>query len=596
MEGVFYFSRSSEYFGYVVLDNPVDGTHTVTIQNLKDANTALEQDLVRVDENKVLEIVKRSKKSFSGVICLSSKVVLDFTPKGVPHKKFRPLCGKYPIFSVPTRKKQQSSDAYALIAFERWDKKLPVAKMVRTIGNVGNMKVEREILKYRYGIKYTKYPKHLYKSYMEDLTPDRVNLVDQNCFSIDPHGCKDIDDVLHYKEVDSTTVEVGIHIADVTSFVPTGSELDIEMYSKVETVYLDDEQINMLPVQMATNFCSLIEGQERRAFSVIIEFSRSDYSYLSVRFAKTLIINKRSLTYEEADCMVRDGSSSDLTNLYNLGKILYDKKRSSVPLFDNTPSYNIHKMVEIFMVEANVAVARKLVESCSETTILRAHKTSNQLYQNQSRVDKNVTKMANILKLNRAEYTVGSSNRSQHESLNEMFYTHFTSPIRRYVDVLVHRALYGVLKGIHQTKNPKLEQIVDHLNRKHSMVQKACRDSTHLTFIEGIENEDSVVNDIATIIGIRGRKIVLFLDSYKLVWNVSLFPKEIQESVQMDYDEDKVTLTFNNKEQTFKMFDKLDIRLVVTKKATSVNKKVLIQILKPDMVSFFMNRDQSQDL
>ena len=118
--------------------------------------------------------------------------------------------------------------------------------------------------------------------------------------SIDPPGCKDIDDALHCRELENGNLEVGVHIADVTHFVRAGSEIDKEAARRCTTVYLVEKRTDMLPGLLTENLCSLRSKVDRLAFSVLWEISKADFKVVHIRFAKTIIRSSASLTYYEA--------------------------------------------------------------------------------------------------------------------------------------------------------------------------------------------------------------------------------------------------------------------------------------------------------
>ena len=168
-----------------------------------------------------------------------------------------------------------------------YNKKYASGTLDVVIGNVGEYKSELEFLKYRNNIKWKKFPPNI--SNINNLDPDisfRQDFTHLCIFSVDPNKCKDIDDALHITDIDDNNYEVGIHIADVTSYIPYISDLENIIANRCESVYLINEQINMLPNNMATNICSLIENEPRRTFSVIFTIDKNTLEIINTVFKK----------------------------------------------------------------------------------------------------------------------------------------------------------------------------------------------------------------------------------------------------------------------------------------------------------------------
>src|SRR5665647_443790 len=218
MDGPFFRYQNHDKYGYVIIKD-----QTFDINTFEDSYKALHGDIVTFDPDiqQITKVVKRGQKKLLGVLATSSKVTLGLSAKNVPKKRFMPLDKRFPNFAVQTKKPMQSSDSYAIIQTEDWTKdKYPTAIIDRIIGNVGDHNVEKECLRIKHNINWKKYRRFNIDDYITDLTPDRKDLTDLECFSIDPPNCRDIDDALHIRKITSDTFEVGIHIADVSSFIP----------------------------------------------------------------------------------------------------------------------------------------------------------------------------------------------------------------------------------------------------------------------------------------------------------------------------------------------------------------------------------------
>ncbi|CAG8798490.1 12701_t:CDS:10 [Gigaspora margarita] len=337
----------------------------------------------------------------------------------------------------------------------------------------------------------------------EEHLSGRADLRHLNICSIDPPGCTDIDDALHVRPLPNGNYEVGVHIADVTHFVKPFTSLDEEAANRGTTVYLVNKRIDMLPELLGSNLCSLRCNVDRLAFSCIWELT-SDAEIVNVNFTKSVISSKASLTYEEAQILIDDTrKQDDLTKgiriLNQLAKKLHKKRidRGAITLaspevrfqldFDSQDPVDVemkelretNALVEEFMLLANVSVAEKIYSKFPASSLLRRHppptstklkelsnaikplnfsiefETSRALAESLDRAvlpdDPYFNKLLRILTtrcMMQAVYFCSGTLQFQdfrHYGLAAGIYTHFTSPIRRYSDVIVHRLLHAAI-------------------------------------------------------------------------------------------------------------------------------------------------------
>ncbi|TDL29343.1 RNB-domain-containing protein [Rickenella mellea] len=370
---------------------------------------------------------------------------------------------------------------------------------------------------------------------------DREDLRDVLVCSIDPPGCQDIDDALHARPLPNGNIEAGVHIADVSHFVLPDNPMDSEAASRGTTVYLVDKRIDMLPALLGTNLCSLRPHVERLAFSVIWELT-SDAQIVNVRFTKSVIASKAAFTYEEAqvrkdDSKLQDDLTKSIRLLNHLAgklragrmaagalnlaspevKIHLDSAESSDPIdVEQKEQRETNSLVEEFMLLANISVARQIQESFPQTAVLRRHlpppRTNFEKLQDILQKRKGMTLdvsssgalaasldkcidpdepafntlvriMATRCMLSAEYFCSGSVGRDTfgHYGLASPIYTHFTSPIRRYADVLAHRQLAASInyEPLHASLHSKshVERVLQVVNRRHRMAQMAGRAS-----------------------------------------------------------------------------------------------------------------------
>ncbi|KAJ5730006.1 Exosome complex exonuclease dis3 [Penicillium malachiteum] len=375
----------------------------------------------------------------------------------------------------------------------------------------------------------------------------RRDLRDLLICSIDPPGCQDIDDALHARPLPNGNFEVGVHIADVSHFVKPNNPMDVEASVRGSTVYLVDKRIDMLPHLLGTDLCSLKPYVERYAFSVIWEVT-PDAEIVSSDFTKSVIRSREAFSYERAQLRIDDPSQTDeltqsMRTLLKFSKILRQKRYDAGALNLASPEVRIeadadevgdpladvktkamlatNSLVEEFMLLANITVASKIYESFSQIALLRRHATPppqnfedliNQLSKKRNmRLDVSSSgALANSLDqcvdpknpffntlvrilatrcMTSAEYFCAGAHAEsefRHYGLASPIYTHFTSPIRRYADLLVHRQLasaigyegedgHAKVEGI--STRSKLEDICRNINYRHRNAQFAGRAS-----------------------------------------------------------------------------------------------------------------------
>lgn len=325
----------------------------------------------------------------------------------------------------------------------------------------------------------------------------RWDLRNENVCSVDPPGCRDIDDALHSKILENGNWEFGVHIADVTYYVKPDSWIDREAAHRCTTVYLVDRRTDMLPKLLTEILCSLREKVDRLAFSVIWEVEPKSMTVVGVRFGKSMIHSRAALTYQMAFDRIQDkGDRSPVTEslrrLLKFSQVLKQRrveqgaltlastqlkfkldsrgdeatKPSDMSLYTLLPT---NSMIEEFMLLANITVARKIVSHFPASGILRKHSSpkpemikqfagllrrmghsldyssNKSLAESLDRIkrpgDPMFNKLVRILTtrcMHEAVYFCSADfddSEYRHYGLATDIYTHFTSPIRRYADV-----------------------------------------------------------------------------------------------------------------------------------------------------------------
>jgi exosome complex exonuclease DIS3/RRP44 len=364
--------------------------------------------------------------------------------------------------------------------------------------------------------------------------------------SIDPPSCQDIDDALHARPLPNGNFEVGVHIADVSHFVRPNNAMDAEAAARGTTVYLVDKRIDMLPPLLGTDLCSLKPSVERYAFSTIWEIT-PEADVVSASYTKSVILSREGFSYEQAQRRIDDKSANDgltlgMRTLLALSNKLRQKRMDAGALNLSSPEVRIeaddetsdpltdvktkaslatNSLVEEFMLLANTTVAKKIQSSFPQTALLRRHapppasnfaelseqlkrikgfeldvSSSKALAESLDRcVDPDHPFFNTLIRIlatrcmTSAEYFCSGSHAEpeyRHYGLASEIYTHFTSPIRRYADLLVHRQLAYAIgyegEGSHFVdeglrNKTKLEGVCKNLNFRHRNAQMAGRAS-----------------------------------------------------------------------------------------------------------------------
>uniref|UniRef100_A0A3P9M311 Exosome complex exonuclease RRP44 n=1 Tax=Oryzias latipes TaxID=8090 RepID=A0A3P9M311_ORYLA len=500
----------------------------------------------------------------------------------------------------------------------------PNGHFVRSLGSAGEKGTEEAVLLLEHDVPHQAFsqnvlsflPKMPWGITAEDMVK-RKDLRHLTVCSVDPPGCTDIDDALHCRELENGNLEVGVHIADVSHFIRPGNALDKEAANRGTTVYLCGKRIDMVPELLSSNLCSLRSNVERLAFSCIWEMNHNA-EILKTQFTKSVINSKASLTYAEAQMRIDDTNKKDditesLRGLNKLAKILKRKRIENGALTLSSLEVRFHidsethdpidlqtkelmetnSMVEEFMLLANISVAQKIYDEFPDCALLRKHPApppSNYDILLKAAKSKNVEihtdsakALADSLDVAKVDgfsyfntllrilatrcmmqavyFCSGMDSDFHHYGLASPIYTHFTSPIRRYADIIVHRLL-AVAIGADITypdlmDKHKQSALCNNLNYRHKMSQYAQRASvafhTQLFFkSRGILNEEGFV------LFVRKNAIIVLIPKFGLEGTV-FFDSKDKAGPSLVFDEEGPTLKVE--QTTFHIFDKVKVTI-----------------------------------
>ncbi|RZK42117.1 MAG: ribonuclease R [Pedobacter sp.] len=550
---------TAEGSAFIVPDDEFEKDIFVAPRKLKNA---LNGDKVKVyvfakksggrrNEGEIVEIVSRVKTDFIGVAKISDRFAFVIPDdRKMLHDIFVPLSD---LNGAQNGQKVQ-------VGITDWPEgaKNPIGKILNVLGTQGENNTEMNAILAQYGFPLSfpeaveKEANEIPENVSEDEVKDRRDFRDTITFTIDPVDAKDFDDAISFKELENGNYEVGVHIADVSHYVKPNTALDKEAYERATSVYLVDRVIPMLPERLSNGVCSLRPNEDKLCFAAVFELDEKA-NILSQWFGRTAIHSNRRFSYEEAQEVIetKEGDyAKEILKLNELAYILRDKKfKEGAISFESTEvkfkldsdgkpigvyvkeRKDAHKLIEDFMLLANrkVAefVAKKAKGKKKYTFVYRSHDSPNLEnlnnfaafasrfgYKINMKTDKEIAKSLNFLmedvegkkeqniltqlairSMAKAIYT---TKKTSHYGLAFDHYTHFTSPIRRYPDVMVHRLLAHYLDNGNSANEEEYETASAHSSAMEKRAADAERASIKYKQAEYLE--DNVGNTFAGII------------------------------------------------------------------------------------------------
>ncbi len=534
-------------FAYINSEE-VDKPVLVSAKNL---NHAMDGDKVKVHlyamhknqqpEGEVVEIVERAKTIFVGTISKSRN--FSFL---IPSGK-----SAFDLF-IPNEKLNGAKDGQKAIArITEWParSKNPFGEIIEVLGDVGNNNTEMHAILAEFDLPL-RFPENVLKA--AEKIPDQIpeeeierrrDMRGVTTFTIDPLDAKDFDDALSVRKLENGFWEVGVHIADVSYYVHPGSVLDEEAYDRATSVYLVDRVVPMLPEKLSNGVCSLRPNEDKLCFSAIFELN-DEAEIQKQWFGRTVIHSDRRFAYEDAQAIIETGEGElkdEVLTLHRLavkmrvarfkkGSLGFERVEVKFNLDENGKPLSVYfkeakesnQLVEEFMLLANKRVAEFIGNpedhKTPKTFVYRIHdkpdpdklmnfnhfihkfgyglqlgtpgqisKSMNLLMTNvKGKNEQNVIETLAIRTMAKAAY---STRNIGHYGLSFEYYTHFTSPIRRYPDVMVHRLLERYLEGGRTVSAPKWEDMCKHSSDMESKAANAERSSVKYKQVEFMQDK-----------------------------------------------------------------------------------------------------------
>ncbi len=581
---------------------------------------ALNDDIVKVYiyskrnkssvEGEVVEIIKRKREVFVGIVEISKHFAFL-----IPEHNQLPFDIFIPLDKLKNAERGQKAVAKIVEWSDR--QKNPIGEIVEVLGNAGENNTEMHAILAEYGLPY-QFPTRVEEAAAEiDETISEQEIARRRdfrhitTFTIDPADAKDFDDALSFRRISDSRVEVGVHIADVTHYVRPNTALEKEAYIRGTSVYLVDRTVPMLPEKLSNKVCSLRPNEDKLCFSAVFELDNEAHVQ-NQWFGRTIINSDHRFAYEDAQTVIetKQGPLADeilaLNDLaqklrsrrFAAGSISFEREEVKFQLDDEARPIGVYlkeqkesnQLIEEFMLLANKKVAEfigKPTEGKARTFVYRIHGEPNEDklstfalfikrfgYQLQTKSKKKIAEsMNNLLSsvngkaeqsvietlavrtMAKAEY---STKNIGHYGLAFDYYTHFTSPIRRYPDMMVHRLLARYLDGGESVDEATCEEMCKHSSEREQLATSAERTSIKYKQVEFMQDNVGKVFE-GVISGVTQWGIYVELNDSKCEGMVSV--RSLTDDFY-EYDEAEYAVIGHRNKKRYTMGDKVTVKVL----------------------------------
>ncbi len=605
-------------FGFVLVKDSKMGDIFVSSRNM---GTAFNGDTVEVSlfanqkgkniEGQIINVIKRNKEEIVGTLHKSKSFYFVKPDDTSFHRDIY----------IDKEELAGAIEGDKVIAGKiNWDSSMmnPEGRIIEVLGKSGSFDTEvasiaKEFeLPYKFTNKVLDEAEKIEEKISEDEIRKRLDYRDKVVFTIDPEDAKDFDDALSIEELENGNISIGVHIADVSHYVQYNSEIDGSAFNRGNSVYLVGRVIPMLPEKLSNNICSLVPNRERLTYSVIVELTKRG-KLVNYEIKKSVINSKRRFTYDEVQDIIESGSGdfyNEILKLNRLAEILRKKRLKEGSIEFSTPEVKFvldengnptriyrkeikqsNMLVEEFMLLANQLTAKhiaapekgepkpfiyrvhdlpdnekiiefgKFVKSLGYTFNPSASSKSNQFQALIEEVKGSQEEvLINELAIRSMAKAIYSAKNIGHYGLGFKYYTHFTSPIRRYSDLIVHRLLYKYIESksaVHYNQS-QLEEISEHISACERNAVDAERLSVKIKQIEYLQNHIGDEFE-ALISGITHFGIFVKISNILAEGLIRL--RDLEGDFYV-YDEKKYALIGKRTKKQFRLGDKISVRLI----------------------------------
>lgn len=525
----------------------VEGADKDIFVDRRNASRALDGDRVRVaitrrrasgePEGQVVEVLQRADRNFVGTI-----------EKTRSHAFVRVASKDMPVDIFIDKGVDKLTDGdKVVVRIVGWEpeSKCPTGRVVSILGKEGDNTAEMHAILAEYNLPY-EFPREVEAE--ANQISDKITAKDyaerRDCrevttFTIDPADAKDFDDAVSLRQKENGNWEVGVHIADVTHYVREGSIVEQEARERATSIYLVDRTIPMLPERLSNELCSLRPHEEKLCFSAIFEMD-SEANIVGEWFGRTVILSDRRFTYEEAQAIIEGGEGDFRQEILTLnglaqklrarrfaeGSIAFEREEAKFKLDESGKPLGVYfkvqkeanQLIEEFMLLANRSVSsfigtKKNKQGKAKTFVYRVHdkpdadklarfanfilkfgyyfdarkgrevarQMNSLMGQIKGKSEENVVSILAVRTMQKAYY---STENIGHYGLAFPYYSHFTSPIRRYPDMMLHRLLAHYLEGGNSVDSQTVEELCEHSSDMEARAAEAERASIKYKMVE----------------------------------------------------------------------------------------------------------------